>query len=69
MKYDERLNYLKEQYPDMPHEQAQSVATFCDMGWEWVGIGTNNSVDIKQTVLNDFVEKAYIREDGSFRYT
>ena len=67
-RYEERLAGIRESHPDMPVVQAQSVATFCDLGWEWDGLGINNSVDIKRTVMNDVTESAYIREDGSFRY-
>ena len=67
MDYEERLAGIKATYPDMPANQAKSVAVFIDMGWEWCGIGDNNSVDIKRTVINDYTENAYIREDGAFR--
>ena len=68
MEYEERLAGIKETHPSMPIEQAKSVAVFQGMGWEWCGLGVNNSVDIKRAVINDFIENAYIREDGTFRY-
>ncbi len=67
MGYEERLAGIKGIHPDMPIKQAKSVAILLDMGWEWCGLGANNSVDIKRTIMNDFTESAYIREDGTFR--
>jgi len=67
MNYDERLKYLEEQYPDMPHDQAISVAVYCDAGWSWLGLSSDGCVELSRPATMETSERGYIRADGVFR--
>jgi len=48
--------------------QAESVACYIDLGWQFSDFGINDSIDIFKVGFEN-VDTGYIREDGTFRYS
>lgn len=58
--------FVAEQWPDLPHQQQRSVATWLHDGWAVTGIGRHGEVNLTRGAGLS-AERGYIRPDGVYR--